>query len=85
MSGDEGRGVGEPSGQCGPHLVPGEQEDVAPRCQHAAGDEPVADGGWLVRALLRLEGEARRDEDRVPLNLSIGLLASLIIPVIWPL
>jgi Ca-activated chloride channel family protein len=35
--------------------------------------EPVADGGWLVRALLRIEGEARRDDDRVPLNLSIVL------------
>ena len=35
--------------------------------------EPVADGGWLVRALLRIEGEARRDDRRVPLNLSIVL------------
>lgn len=35
--------------------------------------EPVADGGWLVRALLRIEGEARRDDERVPLNLSIVL------------
>ncbi|MCL7979859.1 MAG: VWA domain-containing protein [marine benthic group bacterium] len=35
--------------------------------------EPVADGGWLVRALLRIEGEARGDDRRVPLNLSIVL------------
>ncbi|MDT8437348.1 MAG: VWA domain-containing protein [Gemmatimonadota bacterium] len=35
--------------------------------------EPVGDGGWLVRALLRIEGEARTQEGRVPLNLSIVL------------
>ena len=35
--------------------------------------EPVADGGWLVRAMLRVEGEPRTDENRVPLNLSIVL------------
>ena len=35
--------------------------------------EPVADGGWLERALLRVEGEPRTDENRVPLNLSIVL------------
>ena len=35
--------------------------------------EPVADGGWLVRVLLKIEGEARTDEDRVPLNLSLVL------------
>ena len=35
--------------------------------------EPVADGGWLVRALLTVEGEARAEENRVPLNLSIVL------------
>jgi Ca-activated chloride channel family protein len=35
--------------------------------------EPVADGGWLVRALLRIDGEPRTDENRVPLNLSVVL------------
>jgi Ca-activated chloride channel family protein len=35
--------------------------------------EPVADGGWLVRALLRLEGEAPPAEGRQPLNLSLVL------------
>lgn len=35
--------------------------------------EPVADGGFLVRALLRLEGEAPAADDRVPLNLSLVL------------
>ena len=35
--------------------------------------EPVADGGWLVRALLRIEGEPRAEENRVPLTLSIVL------------
>ena len=35
--------------------------------------EPVADGGWLVRALLKMEGEPRAADDRVPLNLSIVL------------
>ena len=35
--------------------------------------EPVADGGWLVRTLLKIEGESRTDEDRVPLNLSLVL------------
>ncbi len=35
--------------------------------------EPVADGGWMVHALLRIEGEAPKDRDRVPLNLSLVL------------
>ena len=35
--------------------------------------EPVADGGWMVHALLRLDGEAPADRDRVPLNLSLVL------------
>lgn len=35
--------------------------------------EPVADGGWLLRALLKIEGEARVDDDRAPLNLSLVL------------
>lgn len=35
--------------------------------------EPVADGGWFVRALLRIEGDAPLAEDRVPLNLSLVL------------
>ena len=36
--------------------------------------EPVADGGWLVRALLKIEGETRTtDGDRAPLNLSLVL------------
>ncbi|HUF74705.1 MAG TPA: VWA domain-containing protein, partial [Longimicrobiales bacterium] len=35
--------------------------------------EPVADGGFLVRALLRLDGEAPGAGDRVPLNLSLVL------------
>ena len=35
--------------------------------------EPVADGGWMVHALLRLEGEAPKDRDRTPLNLSVVL------------
>jgi len=35
--------------------------------------EPVADGGWMVHVLLRLEGEAPASRDRVPLNLSLVL------------
>ena len=35
--------------------------------------EPVADGGFLVRALLRIEGDPPQDDDRVPLNLSLVL------------
>lgn len=35
--------------------------------------EPVADGGFLVRALLRMEGQAPLDDERVPLNLSLVL------------
>ena len=35
--------------------------------------EPVADGGWLLRALLKIEGTQRTDDSRVPLNLSIVL------------
>lgn len=35
--------------------------------------EPVADGGFLVHALLRIEGAAPPDEDRTPLNLSLVL------------
>ena len=35
--------------------------------------EPVADGGYLVRALLQLTGEAPGTDDRVPLNLSVVL------------
>ena len=35
--------------------------------------EPVADGGWMVHALLRLEGEVSAMRDRVPLNLSLVL------------
>ncbi len=35
--------------------------------------EPVADGGWLVRALLKVEGELREHKDRAPLNLSLVL------------
>ena len=35
--------------------------------------EPVADGGWLLRALLKIEGTPRTAEGRVPLNLSIVL------------
>jgi Ca-activated chloride channel family protein len=35
--------------------------------------EPVGDGGWLVRAMLKVEGEARPEADRVPLNLSLVL------------
>jgi Ca-activated chloride channel family protein len=35
--------------------------------------EPVGDGGFLVRALLRMEGEAPQAADRVPLNLSLVL------------
>ncbi|HSG06771.1 MAG TPA: VWA domain-containing protein, partial [Longimicrobiales bacterium] len=35
--------------------------------------EPVADGGWMVHALLRLEGEVPANRDRVPLNLSLVL------------
>jgi len=35
--------------------------------------EPVADGGFLVRALLSIEGNPRSDEDRTPLNLSLVL------------
>jgi Ca-activated chloride channel homolog len=35
--------------------------------------EPVADGGWLVRALLRVQGHAPPADDRIPLNLSLVL------------
>ena len=35
--------------------------------------EPVADGGYLVRALLRVAGEAPEAADRPPLNLSVVL------------
>ncbi len=35
--------------------------------------EPVADGGWFLRALLKIEGTQRTDDTRVPLNLSIVL------------
>ena len=35
--------------------------------------EPVADGGYLVRALLRVTGQAPEAEDRPPLNLSVVL------------
>jgi Ca-activated chloride channel family protein len=35
--------------------------------------EPVADGGFFVRALLRIEGDAPKDEGRIPLNLSLVL------------
>ena len=35
--------------------------------------EPVADGGYLVRALLRITGQAPEAEDRPPLNLSVVL------------
>jgi Ca-activated chloride channel family protein len=35
--------------------------------------EPVADGGYYVRALLRIEGDPPEDEHRVPLNLSLVL------------
>lgn len=35
--------------------------------------DPVADGGFLVRALLNIEGDPPRDERRVPLNLSLVL------------
>ena len=35
--------------------------------------EPVADGGFFVRALLRIEGDPPKAEDRVPLNLSLVL------------
>ncbi|MFW5898831.1 MAG: vWA domain-containing protein [Jiangellaceae bacterium] len=35
--------------------------------------EPVADGGYLVRALLRVSGQAPEAEDRPPLNLSVVL------------
>jgi Ca-activated chloride channel family protein len=35
--------------------------------------EPVADGGFLVRALLRIEGDPPDDKNRIPLNLSLVL------------
>ncbi len=35
--------------------------------------EPVADGGYLVRALLRITGEAPEAADRPPLNLGVVL------------
>lgn len=35
--------------------------------------EPVADGGWLIRALLEVIGEGRPAEDRTPLNLCLVL------------
>src|SRR5688572_16205861 len=34
---------------------------------------PTADGDWVVRAMLRLEGEAPTAETRVPLNLALVL------------
>ena len=33
--------------------------------------EPVADGGYFVRALLRIEGDLPEDTERTPLNLSL--------------
>jgi Ca-activated chloride channel family protein len=35
--------------------------------------EPVPDGGWMVHALRRIEGEAPKDRERAPLNLSLVL------------
>jgi Ca-activated chloride channel family protein len=35
--------------------------------------EPVADGGWVVRALLKIEGDATPVEGRIPLNLALVL------------
>ena len=35
--------------------------------------EPVADGGFYLRALLRIEGEVPEDDGRAPLNLSLVL------------
>jgi Ca-activated chloride channel family protein len=35
--------------------------------------EPVADGGFFVRALLTIEGETPKDVERAPLNLSLVL------------
>jgi Ca-activated chloride channel family protein len=35
--------------------------------------EPVADGGYLVHALLRIEGDMPDDRERIPLNLSLVL------------
>ena len=35
--------------------------------------ESVGDGGWLVRALLRIHGDARPARGRMPLNLSLVL------------
>lgn len=35
--------------------------------------EPVADGGYFVRALLRIEGDPPKAENRTPLNLSLVL------------
>jgi Ca-activated chloride channel family protein len=35
--------------------------------------EPVADGGWMVHALLRIEGQAPANRERTPLNLSLVL------------
>ena len=35
--------------------------------------EPVADGGYLLRSLLRIEGQAPPDDGRTPLNLSLVL------------
>lgn len=35
--------------------------------------EPVADGGWIVRTLLKLEGDAPPAESRTPLNLALVL------------
>ena len=35
--------------------------------------EPVADGGWMVHGLLRIEGEAPEHRHRTPINLSLVL------------
>ena len=35
--------------------------------------EPVADGGFLVHALLRIEGAMPEDRDRAPLNLMLAI------------
>jgi len=35
--------------------------------------EPVADGGWMVHGLLKIEGEAPEDRERAPINLSLVL------------
>jgi Ca-activated chloride channel homolog len=49
------------------------QEGLHMETQMLLDHEPVADGGYLVRAMLRITGRAPEAADRSPLNLSVVL------------